>query len=796
MSVTKTIVTPDFYTNSAKKFLESFNDSDYYMYFGNHIPYANGDGVIDEPSNSVQSLKFDLYNNMIFSKKISEQDISLAINNYEWESGTKYEEYDHQTDDLLNKKFYIVVNDSSEYNVYKCLFNNNTKSTVAPSRVGNSSDLLPITTGDGYIWKYMFTIPKADYDKFATNKYVPVVANNQVIESSVGGTIEVIKILNSGSGYTNFIENGVFRSGDINVGGIDTIFGAPETAQTIDDFYRGCIIKITSGNGVNQFRKIVNYSGSGSQRLFTLEKPFTTNPRVGDSYEVYPHIFVWGDGSESISAEAIAIIDSETNSISDIEVLNVGKGYRAAQSFVGQTPFGEVGNGATFIDLPTVISSSSDFVQADLYPIISPPEGHGKNPYAELGANKVCVSVNLLNSEGGTIPTENDFRQVGIIKSPLFNNVDLILDSNNRIGNFSIGETVYQYNEIKLAGKVDLVNGSSNISLSNSGKISTSVEILNSGTGYDSTLDDTLVFDNSSSGGSGASGTFANDSNGSITSVNIINDGNNYDSPPIVTINSTASSDGQNAQLSVSLANDDDPTFDEAFEVNDYVLIKSDDFSLLSTIRDTPSKSTLTISDQSNTNISNCEISALKVTSSGTVNSTSLNQINVSNVKGRFNLGHKVVGRTSSSLGIIREDVSSIMINDKTSNIFNTTVQLSRLIGNFSSGSSPFEKDELIRQNNLISYIQPNAILHHSDISDGTDDDVLHVSNISGIFNRDSTSSRTIIGTNSLATLDNLSNIYEGDFVKDSGEVIYYENLDAITRSGNKSETIKIIFNF
>jgi hypothetical protein len=34
------------------------------------------------------------------------------------------------------------------------------------------------------------------------------------------------------------------------------------------------------------------------------------------------------------------------------------------------------------------------------------------------------------------------------------------------------------------------------------------------------------------------------------------------------------------------------------------------------------------------------------------------------------------------------------------------------------------------------------------------------------------------------------------DFVKDSGTVLYYENIDAITRAGNKSEIIKIILEF
>jgi hypothetical protein len=54
----------------------------------------------------------------------------------------------------------------------------------------------------------------------------------------------------------------------------------------------------------------------------------------------------------------------------------------------------------------------------------------------------------------------------------------------------------------------------------------------------------------------------------------------------------------------------------------------------------------------------------------------------------------------------------------------------------------------------------------------------------------------TIIGDNSTGVLDNLITKYKGDFVKDSGEVLYYENLNPITRKDNKSEIIKIILEF
>lgn len=798
MAVTKRLVTSNFNNGNAESFIKSFDDCNYFMYFGNHTPYAGGDGIIDQPTNSINDLTFNTFNNMSFSKRINSSDVSFVINNNEWKSGTIYDEYDHQDPNLLNKIFYVVVDDINEHNVYKCLFNNGgVPSTVSPSRVGNDSDLRPITTGDGYVWKYMYTISSTDYDKFASLSHVPVTANSEVSESAIGGTIEVIKVEDQGSGYNNYIETGIFRSGDISVNGINTIYGAPETAESIDDFYRGCVLRITSGSGINQYRKIVNYSATRSQKLFTLEEPFLVNPQVGDSYEVYPYIYVFGDGSESIGAEAIAIIDPEANNISIIEMLNVGSGYRAAQTFAGQAPLGSsVTNQSIFIDLPATISASESFRESILNPIISPPKGHGENSAVELGSRRACVSVRLEESEGGTIPVENDFRQIGIIKNPLFDNVEILLDGDSSIGQFSVKEVVREFNQIKLAGLVDIQDSNNVVMLSNFGKISETINILNAGTGYDSTIDNSLVFDNSGTGGSSAAGTFSNNSSGAITSITITNSGTEYEFPPTVSINTAASAAGSNAQFEVSLANNEEPTFDESFEAGDYVLINKDSFNLVGRISSTPNKYTLILEDNLDRTLSGCTVSALNLKASGLVSSVSTNQIKLNNVSGKFNLDSKIIGLDSAATSRIRTESNAIQINDKSAGIFDTTIQLSRLVGNFSSGSSPFEEDEFISQNSLIPYARPSGFLHHSEINAGTDDDILYISGHSGIFNLDSNSVRVITGTNSLATLDNLSNQYRGDFTIDSGSVIYYENLEAITRSGNKSENIKIIFTF
>lgn len=91
---------------------------------------------------------------------------------------------------------YYVVTD--EYNVYKCLDNNNNAiSEYKP--VGTTVD--PVSFPDGYMWKFLYNIPIALRTKFLTDEYMPVVTalRNQFYSA---GNLQTIRIDNAGSGYT------------------------------------------------------------------------------------------------------------------------------------------------------------------------------------------------------------------------------------------------------------------------------------------------------------------------------------------------------------------------------------------------------------------------------------------------------------------------------------------------------------------------------------------------------------------------------------------------------------------
>jgi hypothetical protein len=100
-----------------------------------------------------------------------------------------------------------------------------------------------------------------------------------------------------------------------------------------------------------------------------------------------------GDGT---GATISAIMDNE--SFSDIIVTSPGKNYTyASVALVYDNP----GSSATF-DAPT-----------------SPIGGHGFDPISELGCANIMYTVEFDGSEGDIIPTDIDYRQIGLLVNPI-----------------------------------------------------------------------------------------------------------------------------------------------------------------------------------------------------------------------------------------------------------------------------------------------------------------------------------------------------------------------------------------
>ena len=168
---------------------------------------------------------------MVALKKINSADIKQVVPKRAWSSGTTYDMYRHDYSRTntaavsgstsLYLATYFVMN--SDFRVYICLNNgvDPDNPTGRPSLDEPTfTDLEPRaagTSGDGYVWKYLYTIKPSDVSKFESTQFMPVPADWEtssdtaaVRDNAVDGSIKIVTISNRGIGlgtanstYTN-----------------------------------------------------------------------------------------------------------------------------------------------------------------------------------------------------------------------------------------------------------------------------------------------------------------------------------------------------------------------------------------------------------------------------------------------------------------------------------------------------------------------------------------------------------------------------------------------------------------
>ena len=221
------IITDQLRILNAKNFVESVQDSNnaYYAWIG--LPDAtefqsDWDSNPPAPKDSLDESNF-YWDTMLALKKINSGDVSQVIRKIKWQSGTTYDMWRNDITrtnpslpsnafDIYDSNFYVL---NSEFKVYVCLFNNanpDNSFNGGPSLdEPNFTDLEPReagSSGDGYIWKYLYTINPSQIVKFESTNYIPV-PNDWDTSSTFSairenaknsGQIKIVTIRNRGTG--------------------------------------------------------------------------------------------------------------------------------------------------------------------------------------------------------------------------------------------------------------------------------------------------------------------------------------------------------------------------------------------------------------------------------------------------------------------------------------------------------------------------------------------------------------------------------------------------------------------
>ena len=219
------IITDQIRILNAKNFVAGVQTSTnaYYSFIG--LPNATDIQTDWDTSPPSPKDNFNEENNywdtIIALKKITSTDVRQVVQKRSWTSGTTYDMYrsDYSRSNtaavsgatnLYSATFYVI---NSDYRIYACLQNgtdpdnpNGKPSLDEPT----FTDLEPRsagTSGDGYIWKYLYTIKPGDIVKFDSTDFIPVpdawetnTDDASVRDNAVDGSIKIVTITDRGVG--------------------------------------------------------------------------------------------------------------------------------------------------------------------------------------------------------------------------------------------------------------------------------------------------------------------------------------------------------------------------------------------------------------------------------------------------------------------------------------------------------------------------------------------------------------------------------------------------------------------
>lgn len=391
----------------------STNTSQYYAFVSNPKETSETQPVTTD----IYSSMFDFSWNMIFGKKITANDVMPVIKKNIWAANTVYDRYDNNSETMFeNNNFYAITEPltvGGSYHVYLCIDNNN----GAPSTVSPNSSEIPsqqfsqvynFKTEDDYVWRYITSITYEIYNKFATNDYVPIYPNNNVVATASSSSgVDNVLVANGGAGYVTYHE-------DIIQYANSSIIRISNTAVSTNNFYNNCAIYIYNTDYTSQLKNISQYvsNNTGNWVITDTSLDISLISPGSTRYSISPSVVFETDAE--VAPKAFATINASTNSISSVIVYQSGANLSWANAYVRSIS----GAGAV------------------LNTVIAPPGGHGKNPAVELNMKGYCVSFKFSNTENGTILSSNTvYNKIGLLKNPHAINFDTAQKEGRYSGN-------------------------------------------------------------------------------------------------------------------------------------------------------------------------------------------------------------------------------------------------------------------------------------------------------------------------------------------------------------------------
>ena len=391
------IVTDQFRILNANNFVESVENTNnsYYIFIGLSNPKGTNtlvgfgrttdwDTNTPAPTDSFAYRKHTT-DTMMFGRKISSANIRRIIRRVDWISGNKYEIYrdnysaqnpspNTKANSLYDANYYVL---NSDFKVYVCIDNGSTGTNptgnvsqdeptftdLEPSKAGSS--------GDGYVWKYLFTVSPSDIIKFDSTDFIAVpndwtttndasiqsvrengdsdTNNNQIKkvyidnqgEGYSGGLGQEFNILGDGTGGKVVVDvvSGKITNAVVSSGGKGYSYGLVDLGSiNVNASTKAKLIPIippSKGHGHNVYeelgtdRVLVYARFGGDNKDFPLTTKFAQVQLVKNPTSIGTTSIYFGDSFSSLSAFKFTSTNGTTPAIGEKITQTLGSGLKA-----------------------------------------------------------------------------------------------------------------------------------------------------------------------------------------------------------------------------------------------------------------------------------------------------------------------------------------------------------------------------------------------------------------------------------------------------------------------------------
>jgi hypothetical protein len=262
------VITRELQRELAKRLFEDIDDSAntrYYIGVGMSETWNDSDVAVTPYSTEREERNFRARMQSI--KLVT--DYSFAVPRNNWITGRVYFPYNDNLAGTSTTPYYVITDENQ---VYICLKEAKNSlgiaqvSTVKPT--GTSSS--PIFTGDGYIWKFLYSVSTASANAFLSSAWMPVklvdsagpgdlasdIEQYGIQNASIPGPINNLTLVSGGTGYTSSPSVTIIGDGDSAQGKATVSGGSIVKLEIIDSagvFY----------SGGNYTKASVQFSGGG-----------------------------------------------------------------------------------------------------------------------------------------------------------------------------------------------------------------------------------------------------------------------------------------------------------------------------------------------------------------------------------------------------------------------------------------------------------------------------------------------------------------------------------------------------